>query len=121
MVAGSRLFEGHTGAVRSVAFSPDGRRAVSSSEDGTIRFSEIDLPSDVPRQQFANSSWLKDGWIVDSGSELILWVPPWLRRGLYYPHNSLIIPTDGTAKLDFSRFVHGTSWQECIDPNVRIN
>jgi hypothetical protein len=32
-----RRFEGHSGAVTSVAFSPDGRRILSGSQDGTVR------------------------------------------------------------------------------------
>ena len=32
-----RVFDGHRGAVRGVAFAPDGKHAVSASLDGTVR------------------------------------------------------------------------------------
>jgi WD40 repeat protein len=37
-----RAFEGHTGEVRRVAFSPDGRRALSCAFDLTLRLWEVD-------------------------------------------------------------------------------
>src|SRR5262249_62376582 len=39
-----RRFDGHSSSVQCVAFSPDGRRAVSVSPDGTIML--WDLPAD---------------------------------------------------------------------------
>ncbi|KAJ7643490.1 hypothetical protein DFH06DRAFT_1051725 [Mycena polygramma] len=46
----------------------------------------------------------------------MLWIPPWLREGLYLPHNSLVIAADGATRLDLSHFVHGTEWTKCADP-----
>jgi WD40 repeat protein len=124
------IFEGHSGPVWSVAFSPDSQRVVSSSVDRTIRVSEvrtahidingcadvyIQIKADsTPHRPFGDSWTLKDGWILSPASQLILWVPPWLREGLYFPETSLVISVSGTTQLDFSDFAHGTSWQECM-------
>ena len=45
-----RRFDGHQNAVLSVAFAPDGRRAVSASFDGTIRI--WDLETGVERHRY---------------------------------------------------------------------
>ncbi|KAJ7135648.1 hypothetical protein C8R44DRAFT_976510 [Mycena epipterygia] len=106
-------FSGHSLCVNVVTFSPDGTRIVSGSRDRTIRVWELTDP------QFVNGPLegdvrLEDGWMVNSSSARMLWVPPWLREGLHFPHNSVVICARGTTTLDLSRFVHGTSWQECI-------
>ncbi|KAF7363053.1 WD40 repeat-like protein [Mycena venus] len=110
------LFQGHSGAVTSVAFSHDGSRVVSSSLDRTIRVLELNC---TPDQPFEDGSSFLDGWILNAQSQLIIWIPPWLRDGLYLPQNSLVISASGTTKLDFSQFVHGTSWEDCMDPRFR--
>ncbi|KAF7363055.1 WD40 repeat-like protein [Mycena venus] len=108
--------QGHGGGVHSVAFSSDGNRLVSSSADRTIRIHELNRAPDRP---FEHGSSFSDGWILNAKSELMLWIPLWLRDVLYHPQTSLVISATGTTKLDFSRFVHGTSWEECMDPRFR--
>jgi hypothetical protein len=61
----------------------------------------------------------EDGWMKNSASELILWIPPWIRKGLPMPRNSLLISSGGTTTLDLAQFVHGVNWQKCIDPKLK--
>jgi WD40 repeat protein len=119
-------WEGHTGVVSDVAFSPDGKRIVSGSHDTTIRVWEVRNTSlsihlsylnqiDTLLDHWGNHPRFKDGWIMNSSSDHVLWIPPWLRDGLCLPWNSLVIRAEGTTKLDLSQFVHGTGWKKCSE------
>lgn len=44
-----RRFEGHTASVGSVAFSPDGRQALTASNDQTVRLWEVETGSEIRR------------------------------------------------------------------------
>ncbi|KAJ7602081.1 WD40-repeat-containing domain protein [Mycena polygramma] len=105
-------FEGHPDTVTSVHFSPDCRRIVSGSSDGTIRVWEDAAFRDDSKRDTAG---YEDGWIRDPLSAGLLWVPPWLRCGLYSPRNSLVICAEGTTELDLTRFVHGRNWDKCVE------
>src|SRR5712671_3158311 len=107
--------EGHSGDVNSVPFSPDGSRIVSGSSDNTIRLWDAEVPDIV-----STSSWpgyyqlLPSGWVLNSDTEKLFWVPPWNRAGLCFPRNTMTISRYGASTiLDLSLFVHGTAWEKC--------
>ena len=51
------------------------------------------------------------GWVVGKRGELLFWVPPDCRAGLWWPRTVAIM---GVSKnVDLDRFVHGTSWADC--------
>ena len=128
----SRLLEGHTNGVTSVAFSPDCKRVVSGSWDETIRVWNLEMDEVVAKPlehqtndnrlngngftaitpRFGDNSKLADGWIHGSNSELLFWVPPLFRDGLWRPRNTVVIAKVST-RLDFNSFVHGNSWTQC--------
>jgi len=103
--------EGHTDKVNCVAFSHDGKHIVSGSDDNTIRVFSV-LGDDSPNE-FKDGSRLESGWIQNSSSTLLFWLPPWNRPGLYWPRNSLVICRNHPTQLDLQNFVHGSSWKEC--------
>ncbi|KIM23596.1 hypothetical protein M408DRAFT_332227, partial [Serendipita vermifera MAFF 305830] len=104
-------FQGHTDSVNSVVFSPDGRLIASGSDDMMIRVWNLkDTNPDLPL--FANTSYMEDGWILGPNSELLFWVPPTLRTGLWRPGNTTVIGKMAT-RLGFKNFAHGESWTRC--------
>ncbi|KAJ6485356.1 WD40 repeat-like protein [Mycena vitilis] len=119
LVAGP--FPGYDSWGRSVDSSPDGSQLGTSSYDHTIRICKVEQfpQTDTPAQFAAKEDLLSfdfdSGWVKNAAGSLMFWVPPWLREGLYLPHNTLVICAKGTTKLDLSRFVHGTEWTKCFD------
>src|SRR5258708_14254868 len=74
-------FAGHTGAVTCIAFSPDGHRAVSGSEDRTLRLWEIETGRELKQltghnEEITAVAFAPDGRRVIAGSRdrtLRLW------------------------------------------------
>ena len=60
---------------------------------------------------------INDGWVLGQAGELLFWVPPVLRRGLYQPRNTLVI-SNITTQLDLSSFAHGEAWSRCRENPV---
>ena len=42
-----RTFEGHTGAVTSVSFTPDGKRVISGSRDKLVKIWDLEIGAEV--------------------------------------------------------------------------
>jgi WD40 repeat protein len=75
-----RVFRGHTEYVRSIAFSPDGRRALSSSRDQTVRLWDVNtgqqlLSFNVPKVWLTTICFTPDGQraVTGNGSAVSVW------------------------------------------------
>ena len=68
-------FEGHTDQITSIAFSPDGKRVVSGSDDGTIRVWNVEsedhatYPFEGGTNFVRYTAFSSDGTHVTSGSD----------------------------------------------------
>jgi hypothetical protein len=61
---------------------------------------------------FEDNSKMSGGWIINSYSDLLFWVPPIYQKALRRPCNVAVIGKNSIG-LDLSQFVHGTSWSQC--------
>ncbi|KAI9454719.1 hypothetical protein HD554DRAFT_2149892 [Boletus coccyginus] len=109
---------GHEGGVISVAFSADGTRIVSRFDDKNIwidpaiesHYFVFQDGRGVP-VSVSHSKRRSDGWRCDTNENILFWVPPMNRVGLYYPRTKMVIGAQAT-QIDLSRFMHGEHWTE---------
>ncbi|KAF7968067.1 hypothetical protein HWV62_32051 [Athelia sp. TMB] len=106
------VYHRHTDPVNSVAFSPDGTRIVSGSSDKTIRIHPARAATAPHASRgFQPASQLVNGWMQNSPTELLFWVPPAYRTGLWWPDSMVI--SNRPVQLDLTNFVHGEDWTRC--------
>ncbi|QRW13289.1 hypothetical protein RhiLY_12288 [Ceratobasidium sp. AG-Ba] len=127
---------GHSASVSSVAVSSDGRYIVSGSLDKTIRIWDASpyLTSEPQPVQYLPGTTIqtlhnednrllvgsaqlarhidskRPGWVLTTGREPLLWLPPELRAA---DDSLMCISHTGAhrrAVIDFSRFVYGDDW-----------
>ena len=112
--------DGHKSTVSSVTFTPDSRSIFSVSKDHTIRKWNVPAAcrsasesSNDPVEAFASAT-LKDGWLMTSSDEFLLWVPveyrDYLQAGIctLLIGGSRVIATAGDTGLHV-----GTDWTMC--------
>ncbi|KAH7335574.1 quinon protein alcohol dehydrogenase-like superfamily [Rhizoctonia solani] len=129
---------GHTSSVESAVFSSDGTRIASGSDDTTVRvwdlqslkqsLLKVDTHSASHHTRLAHSkpslsesaasklAWVldEDGWLRDELQNYpLVWIPPDLRELLIWPHNTLLISSRGSFKLDFTNARLGEAWSKC--------
>ncbi|CAE6526693.1 unnamed protein product [Rhizoctonia solani] len=104
-------FRGHRGEVTYMAISPDHLRVVScSGKDQTIQLSSSSTP-------FKHEDWALqgDGWVKNSSSELLFWIPPDIvsRDAWPSPHAEFIITMDGVLHIAQKELFIGDEWSKC--------
>ncbi|KAG8723034.1 hypothetical protein FRC09_005015 [Ceratobasidium sp. 395] len=137
---------GHASEVNCVACSPDGARVASGSSDQTVRIwdiseslaaassesssshhdthiSETALGTDKSEpdtQEQSNIYWTLDrqGWVVNSNQERLIWVPYQYRDTILRPPASIMISYKGSISLDFQGAMFGEDWVKCFDPSL---
>ncbi|KAJ4465955.1 WD40-repeat-containing domain protein [Lentinula edodes] len=122
--------QGHTNGVTSVAFSPDGQKLISGSFDCTLCIWDLDDENSKPSStsELSRISFPFDhchidskGWLCNSNSELLIWIPPEYRFVLLFLPMHLLISQDGLCILDLSHSKHGTDWTECFTGYMQIS
>ncbi|CUA77948.1 WD repeat-containing protein 5 homolog [Dictyostelium discoideum] [Rhizoctonia solani] len=125
-------FRGHREGITSVALSPDGSRVVSCSGYGIpIRIWNTHcamIPAPAPPNLFAEPSlhhnpdpilegWeiRDDGWVTNSSSALLFWIPSDLAsiHAWPSPHAEFVITRKGILQIVQKELYLGNQWSRC--------
>ena len=107
-----KKLKGHTGWVDSVAFSCDGSRIVSGSEDKSVRVWDVSM---IGHKKHFVCNMSDKNWIISSQRrDHLMWVPK--EANLVQGFNILIISHSGFATVDFHQSMIGDDWVHCYTP-----
>ena len=71
--------------------------------------------SGLAPEGFTERSMFDNGWVSTPSSQLLFWVPPCYRLGLFRPSNTAVMAAEA-VRLDFTQFLHGSDWERCMIP-----
>src|SRR6266550_1174312 len=113
-----------TRVITSVAFSPDGTRIVSGSEDYTIRgltHAKHNNPifhTPHPLSHLKHFVFQQDGWITVDNYPFF-WISPLLRPYLPFPSNTFVIGPRGSISITYPPHLNvGTMWPSSFAPHT---
>jgi len=119
---GTRISEvpGYPGSICAMAFSADGSSLISCSSDTMIRIWDVEAAlslssstSDDLATKLAYTK-LKDGWLLGSSGELLLWVPEEYRDYLHIPPYTNVTGQRRVSVMPGSGNVfRGENWTSC--------
>ena len=108
-----------THEVASASFLHNQTCIVSGSANQTAHIRGLTVEDAVDYMQWQSWEVLTDGWLINPSpqQELIFWVPPEYRRGLYWPCSKKVIGQIPCVEPDYQAFqAYGKSWIKCIEP-----
>ena len=105
--------KGHANSVRSVAFSPDGKR---DSEDNSVWVGDFGSQYIRETVSDSNNHEKHTGWLLspDGQHRLMKFVPPELL--LPDASNVLTIPRSSCSSVDLLHSALGPQWKQCYHP-----
>ncbi|KAB5589314.1 Vegetative incompatibility protein HET-E-1 [Ceratobasidium theobromae] len=106
-------FQGHVSSISAVGFSPDGSFILSCSEDQSIQVWTV--RQDQRSHAALADPWdvRDDGWILNSKSQLLFWLPGEIRD--YFPrlNNRFTIGPLGSVRVEHDSVLLGEEWGKC--------
>ena len=109
-----KVLNGHTGWVHCVEFSSDGTHIVSESSNKSMQVWDLANYNDLLWTYDSERSYI----MSSSGENLLMWFPPDTPPVLYHPYNTLIISSQGFAKVDSQNCKIGPDWMSCYTPLI---
>ncbi|THU96216.1 hypothetical protein K435DRAFT_966063 [Dendrothele bispora CBS 962.96] len=105
------------GNFKTVTFSPDGTKILTTEAKALIRVWDIDKFNQESDDQDPLADLIPNGsgWICDRNNNELVWIPPAYRQPRRQPQNSCIISKNGFSKYNLTNLVYGERWAECYN------